>query len=111
MRRGDIYYLHLKQNLGNIQAGIRPVIVIQNDVGNQYSPTTIVTCITSKLKKSLPTHLFIGLNGGLERYSTIMCEQIFTVNTKDLITYVGTITDQATLKQLDRCLRISLGIN
>ena len=111
MKRGEIYFAHLKENLGNIQAGIRPVVVVQNDIGNHFSPTTIVCCITAASKKDLPTHLQINTSGGLYKNSTILCEQIATINKSDFISYVGRITDPDTLEKLDNCILISLGLN
>ena len=111
MKRGEIYILETLDNKGNIQAGKRPVIVVQNDVGNAHSLTTIVCCITSKTKKGLPMHLEIGKVGGLKLDSTILCEQILTVNKCDLRQYVGAVTNTDTLKRLDRCLSLSLGIS
>ena len=108
MKRGEIYLLDLKEPLGNIQAGIRPVVVIQNDTGNQHSTTTIVSCLTTRRKKYLPTHTLIKV-GGLKP-SLMLGEQIFTVNQVDLIQKIGTITDNSTLERLDRCIRVSLGI-
>lgn len=110
MKRGEIYLANLPNNLGNIQAGIRPVIVIQNDTGNHFSPTTIVCTITSVKKKDLPTHVYVFNSGGLRKHSTILCEQIFTVNKSDLIQYIGTITNKHILNRLDSCVRLSLGI-
>ena len=110
MKRGDIYLLDLKQNEGSIQAGTRPVIIVQNDIGNLYSPVTVVCSITSAKKKWLPTHLFISKSGGLRKNSIVLCEQIFTVNKTDLKQYIGTITSKCTLKRLNRCLRLSLGL-
>ena len=111
MKRGEIYILETQESKGNIQAGKRPVIVVQNDIGNTHSLTTIVCCITSKTKKGLPMHLEIGKVGGLKLDSTILCEQILTVNKSDLRQYVGAVTNTDTLKRLDRCLSLSLGIN
>ena len=108
MKRGEIYLLDLKEPLGNIQAGIRPVVVIQNDIGNQHSTTTIVSCLTTRRKKYLPTHTLLRV-GGLKP-SLMLGEQIFTVNQVDLIQKIGTITDNDTLERLDRCIRVSLGI-
>lgn len=111
MKRGEIYILETLENKGNIQAGKRPVIVVQNDIGNAHATTTIVCCITSKTKKGLPMHLEIGKVGGLKLDSTILCEQILTVNKSDLRQYVGAVTNTDTLKRLDRCLSLSLGIS
>ena len=110
MQRGDIYYLKLPEQLGSIQAGIRPVIVIQNDTGNTFSTTTIVCSITSARKKKLPTHLAILNIGGLRKHSTVLCEQMFTVNKSDLIQHIGTVDDKDTIKQLDKCIQLSIGI-
>ena len=110
MKRGEIYILETEETKGNIQAGKRPVIVVQNDVGNTHSTTTIVCCITSKCKKGLPMHLEIGKVGGLKLNSTILCEQILTVNKSDLRQYLGAVTKTDTLNRLDRCLSVSLGI-
>ena len=112
MQRGDIYMTDFS-NSGCLQTGIRPVIIIQNNIGNHFSPTTIVCCITSKKrnKSNLPTHCFIGTNGGLVKNSIVLCEQIFTVNQSDLKHYVGTITNQSILDKLDKCVSVSLGLN
>lgn len=109
MKRGEIY-LCKTEGKGNVQKGFRPVIVVQNDIGNLYSPTTIVCCITSANKKWLPTHAFLGKNGGLAKESIALCEQIFTVNKTDLMFHVGTVTNNRTLKRLEKCLSLSLGI-
>lgn len=111
MKRGEIYFMNVRDQSGSVQTGLRPVIVVQNDIGNQFSPTTIVCSITSAHKKNLPTHMFIGTSGGLYKKSTILCEQIHTVNKTDLRFYVGCISDPHTLEELDRHILISLGIN
>lgn len=110
MKRGEIYILETKDNKGNIQIGKRPVIIVQNDIGNTHSNTTIVCCITSKTKKGLPMHLELGKVGGLKLDSTILCEQILTVNKSDLRQYIGAVTKTDTLKRLNDCLSLSLGI-
>ena len=110
MKRGEIYFMN-KQGHDNIQQGYRPVIIIQNDKGNQHSPTTIICSITTAKKKPLPTHLYIGASGGLHKESTILCEQIETISKTDLDIYVGEIKDKKLLKELNRKIAISLGIN
>ena len=96
--------------MGSEQGGIRPVIVVQNDVGNKYSPTVIVAAITSKINKAkLPTH--IELNGstyGLERNSVVLLEQIRTLDKARLIQKLGSAT--AKLNEIDNALAISLGL-
>jgi mRNA-degrading endonuclease toxin of MazEF toxin-antitoxin module len=109
MKRGDIYFLN-EQGSGSVQTGKRPVIVVQNDIGNTYSPTTIVCSITSAKKPKIPTHLFIGKQGGLIKPSTILCEQIKTVDKTALEDYIGSITDQRTLQKLNTRILISLGV-
>ncbi len=110
MKRGDIYLLKLEHDNGSVQAGTRPVIIVQNNIGNAYSTTTIVCSITAANKKYLPTHLMLSTNGGLEKPSLVLCEQIFTVNQSDLKQYIGTISNKHIMKQLERCILISLGI-
>lgn len=109
MKRGEIYLLK-EYGIGNVQAGLHPVIVVQNDIGNHFSPTTIVCSITSAQKPNLPTHLELNQECGLLRKSTVMCEQIKTVNKSDLKDYVGFISNKDTLKELDKRILISLGL-
>lgn len=110
IRRGDIFFANLSPVVGSEQGGIRPVIVVQNDVGNKYSPTVIVAAITSKINKAkLPTH--IELNGstyGLERNSVVLLEQIRTLDKARLIQKLGSAT--AKLNEIDNALAISLGL-
>lgn len=110
IQRGQIYFIDMPPQQGNIQAGHRPVIVVQNNVGNCFSPTVIVCPITSKKKKELPTHLHIGASGGLYFDSTILCEQLQTIQKTELKYYVGIISDKNTLQELDKKIRISLGL-
>ena len=114
IRRGDVYYIDKKDIevepvVGSEQKGRRPVIVIQNDTGNKYSPTTIVAYITTQKKHGLPTHVVLHSNI-LRRASTAMLEQIRTVSKNRLNTYLGTLTD-AEMQKIDRALRISLNLN
>lgn len=110
MKRGEIYLINLKEPRGCIQSGLRPVVIVQNDEGNEYSPTTIAVPITSRKKRYLPTHLVIRRNGGLRENSVVLCEQIFSVNREELIQKIGTITSRTTLDRLNQCLRISLDL-
>ena len=82
IKRGEIYFAQLNPVIGSEQGGIRPVLVVQNDIGNQYSPTTIILAITSQINKAkLPTHIEINSEGyGLERDSVILSEQIRTMD-------------------------------
>lgn len=111
MKRGEIYLYNNKNADGFIQSKIRPVIIVQNNIGNFYSPTTIVCPISGKIDKELPTHCLIENSGGLKYdKSIVLCEQLVTVNKADLKWYIGTITDTCTLNRLNKCLKISLGM-
>ena len=110
MKRGDIYRYTNINATGSIQSGNRPVIIVQNDVGNKFSPTTIVCPLSCRCDKQLPTHCLIRKSGGLKYDSIALCEQITTVNKSDLTEYIGTVTNPSTLKWLSKCLKISLGI-
>ncbi|WWU65584.1 type II toxin-antitoxin system PemK/MazF family toxin [Clostridium baratii] len=108
-RRGDIFYADLGKKEGSEQAGVRPVIIIQNDIGNKYSPTVIVASITSRKKKSeLPVHVSVN-NGNLEKDSTILLEQIRTLDKRKLREKIGRI-DFNTTKELNFALGRSLGL-
>jgi len=87
IRRGEIYYADLSPVVGSEQGGTRPVLIIQNDIGNQYSPTTIVAAITSQIDKAkLPTHVAMTASpGGLEKNSVILLEQIRTIDKSRLM--------------------------
>ena len=95
VQRGEIYYVNLGSNLGSEQSGYRPVLIIQNDTGNKYSPTTIVATLTSKKKKYLPTHVFIKKYScnGLDLNSTVELEQIRTIDKKRLENKVGRLSE------------------
>lgn len=110
MQRGEIYLAQLQNTNGSIQQGLRPVIIVQNNIGNMHSPTIIVCSITTATKRKLPTHVYIPRGGGLKERSIMLGEQMHTLNKKDLIKHLGTITDQETLKQINKALLISLGV-
>lgn len=110
VRRGDIFYADLSPVVGSEQAGVRPIVVIQNDVGNRYSPTIIGIAITSKEKIKMPTHLEIdGSKYGLEKDSVILAEQIRTLDKSRLKEKVGRL-DKETLDKLKRAIEISFGL-
>lgn len=110
IRRGDIYYADLSPVLGSEQDGIRPVLVVQNNVGNKYSPTIIVLPITSKMKSKLPTHIKLeGEKCGLPKDSIILAEQIRTIDKIRLKKKVGKISDKL-LDKVKNALEISCGI-
>lgn len=110
VRRGDIFYADLSPVVGSEQAGVRPIVVIQNDVGNRYSPTIIGIAITSKEKIKMPTHLEIdGTKYGLEKDSVILAEQIRTLDKSRLKEKVGRL-DKETLEKLKKAIEISFGL-
>ena len=111
IKRGDIFYADLNPVIGSEQGGVRPVVIIQNDIGNKFSPTVIVAAITSKIDKAkLPTHVEINPdNSNLEKNSVILLEQIRTLDKKRLQRRVAHL-DNKILKRIDRALEISLGI-
>ena len=111
IRRGDIYYADLMPVMGSEQGGIRPVLILQNNTGNQFSPTTIAAAITSRDgKHQLPTHIRIGGQFyGLHQDSLILLEQIRTLDRKRLRDYIGCL-DKETMQAVDRGLTVSLGM-
>ena len=110
VKRGDIYYADLSPVVGSEQGGVRPVLVIQNDVGNKYSPTLIITPLTSKAKKlAQPTHVIIGKSFGLTEYSYALLEQIRTIDRTRLLEYVGHV-DESVMVKVDDALRVSLNL-
>ena len=113
IKRGDIYLADLGEGVGSEQNGVRPVLVIQNNVGNKYSPTITVLPITTKIHKSkgLPTHVIINHMGGLDEISAIMAEQISTIDKTKLFTYLGTIPQEAMKKDVNKAVCIQLGLS
>lgn len=109
IKRGEIYFAQLNPVVGSEQGGIRPVLVVQNDVGNQYSPTTIVLAITSQINKAkLPTHVELKAHSyGMERDSVILTEQIRTVDKTRLKQRIA-VLDEATMAKVNEALAISL---
>jgi len=111
VRRGEVYYAELNPVVGSEQGGTRPVLIIQNDIGNQYSPTTVVAAITSQIQKAkLPTHVEIDYKrGGLEKDSVILLEQIRTIDKSRLKKKVALLDDEI-MKKVNHALEISLGL-
>lgn len=109
--RGDLYYANLGSGVGSEQRGYRPVLIIQNDIGNNHSPTIIIASITSRtgVKAKLPTHYFINTEGGLEAPSIVLLEQIRTIDKKRLDSYIGHLNYEH-LKEIDKSIEISLGL-
>lgn len=109
--RGEIYYAELAPVVGSEQGGLRPVVIVQNDMGNRHSPTTIVVPLTSRLlKKPLPTHEMLNRDCGLSVESVALCEQIRTIDKSRLRDRVGR-ADDAVMNKINAALKISLGLN
>ncbi len=111
IKRGYLYYADLSPVVGSEQGGVRPVLIIQNDIGNKYSPTVIVAAITSQINKAkLPTHIEISAHEyGLNKDSVILLEQIRTIDKKRLREKIGCLDENMMLK-VDNSLQISLGL-
>ena len=111
VKRGDIFYADLSPVVGSEQGGVRPVLVVQNDIGNKYSPTIIVSAITSQINKAkLPTHIEISApQYGLPKDSVVLLEQIRTIDKKRLREKIGRFSDKM-MNNVDECLMISLGL-
>jgi len=117
VKRGDIYYADLSPVIGSEQGGLRPVLIIQNDVGNKYSPTVIAAAITSRLGKNrLPTHIDVcrddtgdAENYGLSRNSVILLEQIRTLDKRRLKEKMGHL-DERVMKQVNDAISVSFGL-
>lgn len=111
IQRGDIYYADLSPVIGSEQGGVRPVLVIQNDVGNKYSPTIIVAAVTSQMNKSrLPTHLNLSADEfGLSKDSVVLLEQLRTIDKKRLKEHICRL-DNVFMNRIDKALEISLGL-
>lgn len=111
IHRGDIFYANLNPVLGSEQGGLRPVLIIQNDIGNTYSPTTIIAAITSKIKRAkIPTHIEISADRyHLEKDSVILLEQVRTIDKQRLKERVSHL-DPGIMEQVDSAIAISLGL-
>lgn len=110
IKRGELYYADLSPVVGSEQGGIRPVLVVQNDVGNRYSPTVIAAAVTSRLNKArLPTHIELrACDYGLTKDSVVLLEQIRTLDKRRLKERIGLLSPQ-TMARVDDALLISLG--
>ena len=118
VRRGDIYYADLSPVVGSEQGGLRPVLIIQNDIGNRYSPTVIAAAITSRLSKNkLPTHIDVCRSDtvdsdplGLAKDSVILLEQIRTLDKRRLKEKMG-LLDERMMHQVDTAISVSFGLS
>ncbi|MBM7582545.1 mRNA interferase MazF [Caldicoprobacter guelmensis] len=111
VRRGEIYYADLSPVVGSEQGGVRPVLIVQNDIGNKYSPTVIVAAITSQINKAkLPTHVELSASEyGLPKDSVILLEQIRTIDKKRLREKICTLSPEV-MEKVNEALQISLGL-
>ena len=112
IKRGDMYYADLSPVIGSEQGGVRPVLIIQNDTGNKYSPTVIAAAITSQTGKSkLPTHIEIEAeNVGLKANSVVLAEQIRTIDKSRLKEKIGRIEDDTLMTRINNALGVSFGL-
>lgn len=112
IKRGDIYYADLSPVVGSEQGGIRPVLIVQNNVGNRYSPTVIAAAITSQINKAkMPTHITVGApNYGLTKDSIILTEQIRTLDKRRLRERAGRIPEDD-MRRVDEALGVSMGLH
>ena len=111
IKRGDIFYADLSPVVGSEQGGVRPVLIVQNDVGNRFSPTVIAAAITSQQSKAkLPTHIQLGAdNCGLLKDSVVLLEQIRTIDKRRLKEKMGRL-DEPAMNQVDHAITISFGL-
>ena len=112
VKRGDIYYADLSPVVGSEQGGVRPVLIVQNDTGNKYSPTVIAAAITSQINKArLPTHIELEARSyGLTKDSVVLLEQIRTIDKKRLKERMGKLDDNI-MNAVDNAIAVSFGLN
>ena len=110
IKRGQIYYCDLSPVKGSEQGGYRPVLIIQNDIGNKYSPTVIAAVITSRYTKAnLPTHIWLNAECGLPKESMVECEQVRTLDKTRLQEFMGQVS-QEVMNEIDKGLKISFAL-
>ena len=111
VKKGDLFFADLSPVVGSEQGGIRPVLVVQNDVGNKYSPTIIVAAVTSQTGKAkLPTHVQLNATqGGLSKNSVVLLEQLRTIDKQRLKERIGALNEKQ-LPDIEKALSVSLGI-
>lgn len=112
IKRGDMFYADLSPVVGSEQGGIRPVLIVQNDTGNKYSPTVIAAAITSQTgKNKLPTHIEIGSKeNGLKADSVVLAEQVRTIDKSRLKEKIGHINDLSVMNKVNSAIGISFGL-
>lgn len=111
VRRGDIYWVDFGPSRGSEQGRRRPALIVQNDTGNANSPTTIIAAISSKKKGAYPFHVDISaLESGLPKDSTVLLEQLLTIDQSRLMNRIGTLSNDK-MREIDRALAVSLGLS
>ncbi len=109
IKRGELYYADLSPVVGSEQGGVRPVLIVQNDVGNRYSPTIIAVAVTSQINKAkLPTHIALDTTCGLPKDSVILAEQVRTLDKRRLKDKIGSLDEKA-MERVNNALLVSLG--
>ena len=110
VKRGDIYYADLSPVVGSEQGGVRPILIVHNDVGNKYSPTVIAAAITSQQDKSnLPTHIYLNAGSGLQKDSIVLLEQVRTIDKARLKEKMGTL-DNKSMSMVNKAISVSFGL-
>lgn len=111
IKRGEIYLVDLTDALGSEQKGVRPAVIVQNDIGNTHSPTTLIVPLTSKTKMNMaPTHVTIRPEDGVRLTSEAVCEQARVADQIRLKKHIGTITNEAVLKEINQKLMVAFGL-
>lgn len=109
--RGEVYLVDLSEQIGSEQGGLRPAIIVQNDTGNKHSPTTIVCPLTSKKKPTIATHVELTPDDcGIERPSTVMCEQVRVIDKSRLRKKIGEVVNICKLEDINKKIMISIGL-
>lgn len=111
IKRGDVFLADLRPVIGSEQGGIRPVLIVQNDIGNKYSPTVICVPLTalSNAKSKMPTHIIVGTENGIKKESMALCEQVRAIDKCRLKSRLCHL-DTKIMERINRCLKISLGL-
>lgn len=109
VKRGDVFYADLNPTIGSEQGGVRPVLIVQNNIGNKYSPTVVVLPISSAKRTNMPTHIRICDSKMLPKNSIILAEQIRTIDRNRLRDYVGSVGLKI-MEKVDKAVKISIGV-
>lgn len=112
IRRGEIYLIDLSDQVGSEQGGVRPAVIVQNEIGNMYSPTTIICPLTSKPKTRIATHVLLTPNDGdIKRDSTVMCEQVRVIDKSRIKKKLGAVVNCEKIEDINNKILISFGIS